>query len=133
MKYAVVLFAHGARDPEWSAPFRAIQRKVAARSPDITVEVAFLEMSEPSLRETLGKLAATGHTHVTVAPMFMAQGGHLKRDIPRLLEELRAAYPDIELRLLPAVGEVNSVLDAITGWVVDAANATSRPDNGDRP
>ncbi len=131
MKRAVVLFAHGARDPEWSAPFRAIQRKVAARSPDITVEVAFLEMSEPSLRETLGKLSATGHTHVTVAPMFMAQGGHLKRDIPRLLEELRAAYPGIELRLLPAVGEVNAVLDAITDWVADAANATSRPDNGD--
>lgn len=127
MKCAVVLFAHGARDPEWSVPFRAIQRKVAARLSDTTVELAFLEISAPSLHETVDKLAATGHTRVIVAPMFMAQGGHMKRDIPRLLEKLRSHHPDVELRLLPAAGEVNAVLDAITDWVVGTLDAISEP------
>jgi len=122
MKSAIVLIAHGARDPDWSVPFRAIQRKVAARLPHMTVELAFLEIGKPALHETLDKLVGTGHTRVTVAPMFMAQGGHLKRDIPRLLEELRSRHPDVDLRLLPPAGEVNAVLDAITDWVVNTVD-----------
>jgi len=119
MKSALVLFAHGARDVQWSVPFRTIQDKVAARLPAVTVELAFLEISSPSLQETLNKLAATGHTRVTVAPLFMARGGHLKRDIPRLLEQLRSRHPSVELDLLPALGDAEPVLDAITDWLVN--------------
>lgn len=119
MKRALVLFAHGARDEQWSIPFRLIQNKVSARLPGVTVELAFLEISAPSLQEALDKLVTAGHGQVTVAPLFMAQGGHLKRDIPRLLDELRARHPGVELALLPALGEADPVLNAITDWLVN--------------
>lgn len=117
MKPALVLFAHGSRDPEWSAPFRAIQAKLAARRPDVTVELAFLEAVSPALDEVLDGLAANGHTNITVAPLFMAQGGHLKRDVPRLLEAQRARHPGVVLKLLPAIGEVDALIDAIGEWL----------------
>lgn len=120
MKSALVLFAHGARDSEWSVPFRNIQRKVAARCPDLTVDLAFLELMRPALDEALEQLAASGHTRITVAPLFMAQGGHLKQDLPRLLNALRRRHPGMTLELLPAVGEVESVLDAVSDWLVNA-------------
>lgn len=114
---ALVLFAHGSRDPQWAAPFRRVQDQVAAQNPGLTVELAFLEMMEPDLPTALGRLAAEGKSRITVAPLFMAQGAHLKRDLKRLLDQARARDPGVELVLLPAAGEAAPVLDAITQWV----------------
>ena len=120
---ALILFAHGARDPEWAVPFRKIQSTVAGRCPGLSVELAFLEFIPPALADTVEALARAGHGTVTVAPLFMAQGGHLKRDLPLLLEDLRRRFPAVTLTLLPPIGEVSSVLDAISDWLV---NNTSR-------
>jgi sirohydrochlorin cobaltochelatase len=113
---AIVLFAHGSRDPEWAAPFRAIQRKLTDAKPDVQVELAFLELMQPSLPEAVDRLAASGCRRVTVAPLFMAQGAHLKRDLAALIGELRARH-SIEIVALPAAGESEAVIDAISAWL----------------
>jgi len=118
---ALVLFAHGSRDPQWAEPFRAIQRRVAAAKPGVTVEVAFLEIMEPSLSDSVDALAAAGLRHITIAPLFMAQGAHVKRDLAAIIETLRNRHPDVELALLPAAGEADDVLDAIGSWVLKHA------------
>jgi len=120
MKQALILFAHGSRDPEWSEPFRAIQREVAARCPDVRVALAFLESMSPTLEEALEALARSGHTRIAIAPLFMAPGGHLKRDVPRLLEAERARHPGLALTLLPTIGEAGPVLEAIGEWLAAA-------------
>ena len=119
MKSALVLFAHGARDPDWAGPLQEIQRKVAARLPEVAVELAFLEIMQPTLAEAVRGLADAGHTAIAVAPMFIAQGGHVKRDLPRMLDRLRRSHPTVAFALLPAIGEVDIILDAITGWLVN--------------
>ena len=120
---ALVLFAHGARDPEWSAPFRNIQRRIAGRCPGLSVELAFLELMPPALGEVLERLAAAGHARITIAPLFMAQGGHLKQDLPKLLDEVRQRHPAVVLDLLPPVGEAEPVLEAIGDWLVNAVQS----------
>lgn len=117
---ALILFAHGARDPEWAVPFRKIQRNVALRCPNLTVELAFLESMLPALPDAVEKLAGAGHDAITIAPLFMAQGGHLKQDLPQLLDGLRLRFPAITLTLLPAVGDVDVILDAIGNWLVNS-------------
>jgi sirohydrochlorin cobaltochelatase len=121
MTSALVLFAHGSRDPEWAAPFRAVQQRVSARSPEVPVELAFLEMMKPDLPQVVDTLRAAGHERITIAPLFMAQGAHLKRDLAKLLTELREKHADIELVLLPAAGEVDSIIEAISGWLAEHA------------
>ncbi len=120
---ALVLFAHGARDAQWNEPFHAIRKAVAGRRPDLTVELAFLELMEPVLGDCVERLVRDGHAHITVAPLFLAQGGHLKKDLPRLLKGLSARYPAAEIVVLPPVGEVTELLEAIAEWLV---NSTSR-------
>lgn len=115
---ALILFAHGARDPEWRLPFEKIQRKIAVRRPDLTVELAFLEIMQPPLPEAVARLSDAGHTHLIVAPMFMAQGGHLKQDLRQMMDGLRDRYPAITMEMLPAVGDIDPILNAISDWVV---------------
>ena len=120
-KRALVLFAHGSRDPQWAEPFRALQRRVAAANPQLAVEVAFLEIMEPTLPDTVKGLAVSGHARITIAPLFMAQGAHLKRDLAAIVATLEARHPGIALTLLPAIGEVDDVLDAIGAWLAKHA------------
>jgi sirohydrochlorin cobaltochelatase len=118
---ALVLFAHGARDAQWAEPFRALQEKVSSKRPDLAVELAFLEMMEPALGDCVTGLAAAGHRRITVAPLFLAQGGHLKKDLPLLLKQLEAKHPEARISLLPPIGEVAELLDAIAGWLEKSA------------
>ncbi len=118
---AIILFAHGARDAEWAQPFRKIKRAIEAKRPGIVVELAFLEFMEPALVDAVTKLALAGHKSITIAPLFMAQGAHLKHDLPKILDAIRADHREAEITLLPAIGDVDAILDAIAGWLVGAA------------
>jgi sirohydrochlorin cobaltochelatase len=121
-KQAIILFAHGARDPEWAQPFRKIQRAIEDRRPGTTVELAFLEIMEPALADAVASLVRAGHRQITVAPLFMAQGGHLKQDLPKILDAIRAEHRSAEIALLPAIGDVEPILDAIADWLAAAAH-----------
>ena len=112
-----MLFAHGSRDPAWAAPFREIERRVAAANPRDEVALSFLEMMEPTLPQAADRLAAAGCTRVTIAPLFMAQGAHLKRDLARLIDEVRSRHPQLEIVELPAAGESELVMNAIGEWI----------------
>lgn len=127
---ALVLFAHGARDAQWSEPFRAMRSAVAQRRPDLTVELAFLEAMQPSLAECVERLARSGHRRVVIAPLFLAQGAHLKRDLPRLLERLEQQHAGVALSVLPPIGEVTELLNAISDWLVQSVSAAASPGDG---
>jgi sirohydrochlorin cobaltochelatase len=119
---ALVLFAHGARDARWREPFDRLQQKVAAALPRCEVRLAFLELMSPDLPACLSELAATGMTEVTVVPVFFGQGGHLRRDLPVLVEQCRQQYPSLRIRCAAAVGEADSVLDAIAAYCVGSVS-----------
>jgi sirohydrochlorin cobaltochelatase len=120
MKKAMILFAHGARDPKWAAPFQRLQQIVRARSPEMGVALAFLELMAPRLPEAAAALVAEGAEEVTVVPVFLGQGGHVLRDLPALLEELKATHPEVRFKAADAVGEDAEVLNAIASYCLDA-------------
>ena len=109
----LILFAHGARDSRWAAPFEAVAAQVRLQRPGVPVRLAFLEFMKPTLPEAGADLAAQGCTHVQVLPMFLGAGGHVRKDLPLLMEALAAAHPGLGLQLLPAVGEISSVTAAM--------------------
>lgn len=118
MTRALVLFAHGARAASWAAPFERLRDLTAARLPDCVVRLAFLELMEPRLPQTVSQLVLDGVTDLTIVPVFLGQGGHLLRDLPLLAEGLREAHPGLRLNVVGAVGEDPGVLNAITDYCV---------------
>lgn len=114
---ALILFAHGARFPEWADTLHRVCQAVRNRSPETRVEPAFLEFMEPSLRGCAESLIAEGFQRIVVVPVFLAQGGHLKEDLPKLLEALRQDYPQVTLDLTGPIGEAESVVQAMAAHV----------------
>lgn len=98
---AIILLAHGSRDPLWRAPIEA----VAAQIPGRMVRCAYLELCAPSLAEAVHQLIAEGAAHITVAPLFLGMGKHAREDLPRLVAQLRTEHPGVQFHVQPAVGE----------------------------
>ena len=121
MTTALVLFAHGARDPEWANPMRRVQAEIRQRLPGVTVELAFLEFMAPTLLECVNGVIAQGARKIVVLPMFIAQGGHLKRDVPELLDQLRGQHPGVEFLLSGAIGENEIVVQAMATAALEFA------------
>ena len=117
---AIILFGHGARDPRWREPFDRLASLWTAQHAGTPVELAFLEMMQPSLDEAVAALSAQGATQITVVPVFFGQGGHLRNDFPVLLDSCREKFPQINLSTTPAVGEDLAVLQAIIDFGVRA-------------
>ena len=123
-KRALVLFAHGSRDARWAQPFLRLQDMLRAQMPDVAVELAFLELMAPRLPELIGKLAGEGVDAVTVVPVFLGQGGHVLRDLPVLVEDARATHPGFKIVLAEAMGESETVLQAIAAYCADTLKYT---------
>lgn len=116
----LVLFAHGARDPRWAAPFERLQKMTQENMPTVHVELAFLELMTPGLPELVENLRQKSVTQITVVPVFLGQGGHVLRDLPAMITSLKAQYPDLILTQVQAVGENELVLNAISHYCVNS-------------
>ena len=115
---ALVLFAHGARDPRWSAPFERLQQVIQAQLPEVAVRLAFLELMNPRLPEVAAELVQAGCSKLMIVPVFLGQGGHVLRDLPEIVAQLQADHPQVEIRVADAVGESTAVLDAMAQYCV---------------
>jgi len=117
----LLLFAHGARDPQWAQPFEAVARQCrAARGAD-RVALAFLEFMTPDLVAAGNTLVAAGCTAVDVVPLFLGAGGHVRKDIPVLMARLQDEHPGVRFQLRPAIGEAMAVIEAMATVALSAS------------
>jgi sirohydrochlorin cobaltochelatase len=110
----LLLFAHGARDTAWARPFEEVARRIAITRPDLPLSLAFLEFMQPELEAAARDLVTRGCRRIHIVPMFLGTGGHVRRDIPPMLDRLRVdCGPEIEWLLHPPLGEQESMLQAM--------------------
>ena len=110
---AIVLFAHGSRDPLWHKPMEAVAGRIHMQSPEVQVACAYLELSQPDLPDTVAALTQAGVTDLTIVPMFLGVGRHAREDLPALVAELRKQHPALQISLQAAVGEDARLLDLL--------------------
>ncbi len=126
-KRAVVLFGHGSRDERWAEPFHRIAAAVRAAAPDLAVELAFLELMTPDLETAVHGLAAAGATSIRIVPLFLGQGGHLRKDIPAIVSGISESLPGVSVELSPAAGDDQGVIAALAAFCVAEARKDDSP------
>lgn len=103
--HAIILLAHGSRDPLWHRNIESVRSRIMTTSPATLVVCAYLELSPPTLAEAMEQVHTAGATQAVVLPLFLGMGKHARQDIPELMDGLRAAYPHIQIDLLASAGE----------------------------
>ena len=111
----LILFAHGARDARWAEPFEAVARRIRAQRPDLQLRLAFLEFMAPDLPTAAAELVAAGCARVDILPLFLGTGGHLRKDLPPMVQQLQQQHPAVRWTLHAAVGEHEAVMQAMAG------------------
>jgi sirohydrochlorin cobaltochelatase len=107
---AIILFAHGARDPAWAEPLRRMREAICRIDPAARVELAFLELMRPTLDEAVDRLADAGD--IVIVPAFIAAGSHLKRDLPQQAAAAMDRHPQLTIRIAAPIGEADGVIRA---------------------
>ena len=123
MKRGLILFAHGARDPRWAEPFEALATAVRSRAPELDVRLAFLELMAPDLPTAADAMVAAGLTHIDILPLFLGTGGHLRRDLPPLVDAIKARHGSVRIALHPAAGEAPALIAAMADHAVSLGQA----------
>ena len=84
---ALVLVAHGSRDPRALATVRTLMERVRELRPHLPVHLGHIELNEPLLPDTLASL---GDAHAVLVPLLLSRGYHVKQDIPEAAAAARA-------------------------------------------
>jgi sirohydrochlorin cobaltochelatase len=96
-KTGVLLCGHGSRDAGASREFAEVARKLAERMPEYDVEHAFLEFATPVIRDGIEALRAKGNTHILAVPGMLFAAGHVKNDIPSVLNTYVAQHEGMRI------------------------------------
>ena len=131
---ALILFAHGSRDPDWARPLHGLRDAVAALCPQLPVTLAFLEFMQPTLTQVIAQLAGERSAsesgapsqplqplqplrQLRLVPLFLAQGNHTRRDLTALIAQAQQDHAGLQIEVLPALGEVPAVMQALAQWI----------------
>jgi len=117
----IILFGHGARNPEYLEPFHRISAALRMLDPLAKVEIGFLELMQPSFEMAVDALVLQGIRQIVVVPIFFAPGRHVLKDLPPLAASATDRYPDLAIEISLAVGESPSVIAAMARFALDSA------------
>ena len=118
----LVIFAHGSSVASANEGVARVTARMAVEGGYSLVETAYLEMGQPDLREAVARLAARGADRIVVIPYFLTLGIHLRRDLPRIVEELAGVHKGVRI-------DVTEPLDghpSLVGILLERAQAALR-------
>jgi len=101
----LILVAHGSRDPKWRASVESVTRAVQADVGADKVRLAYMDLTPPTLADIVAEAVDSGVKRLRVLPLFIANEGHVDRDIRPAVDELCVIHRAVEIELLPAVGQ----------------------------
>ncbi|MFF9309305.1 sirohydrochlorin chelatase [Streptomyces sp. NPDC014748] len=136
---ALVLVAHGSRDPRARVTVDALMERVRRLRPALPVRLGHIELNEPLLPDTLARLGPTETTGTAaeseartaaeseapaaavLVPLLFSPGHHVKHDIPET-----AANAPVRARVAAPLGPHPLLVDALCARLAEAGWRTPR-------
>ncbi|MFJ9179898.1 sirohydrochlorin chelatase [Streptomyces sp. NPDC102360] len=110
---ALVLVAHGSRDPRALATVSELVERIRERRPGLTVRLGHIELNEPLLSDTLAALPAG---RAVLVPLLLSRGHHVKHDLPRAAD----AAEHLLTRVADPLGPHPLLVEALHDRLVEA-------------
>ena len=131
---AVLLVAHGARDPgnEGNREVEEMTGIWRERHPEVEIHVCWIEHAPVLLETALESAAATlgdsGGGRLMVLPLILNAASHVQSDIPQALARVRGRYPSVDFRYGFHLGTTDQLLKALRHRLHQAMVQLAMPD-----
>ena len=112
-KIALLVLVHGSPRAVANEPMFRVVDTVRARGVYPIVEVGFMECNEPDIPTAIQSCVAQGATEVVAVPYFLHTGNHVADDLPSLLDEAEARYPNVTFRMSAFLGRAPTLTDIL--------------------
>lgn len=108
-----ILVAHGSRRALANEEVAQLAKQVAANLNErfSLMGHAFWELAQPSLAQAIDQQVQEGANTIKIFPYFLAQGSHVTHDLPSVVTEKQAQYPNVVIKLLPHLGATPGLAD----------------------
>ncbi|WP_316520614.1 sirohydrochlorin chelatase [Kitasatospora brasiliensis] len=114
---ALLLIAHGSRDPRHAATVAALVEEVRAQRPAAVVATAYLDHCAPRIPQVVGRLA-----DAVAVPLLLNRAFHAKHDIPAALRAAGSRLPVADV-----LGPSPLLLAALDRRLAEAGLAVGSP------
>lgn len=114
---ALLLIAHGSRDPRHAATVAALVEEVRAQRPGTEVATAYLDHCAPRIPQVVGRLA-----DAVAVPLLLNRAFHAKHDIPAALRAAGSRLPVADV-----LGPSPLLLAALDRRLAEAGLAVGSP------
>ena len=104
MRTALLLIAHGSREPAANADLHRLAAEMRSSGECEVVAPAFLELAEPTIDEAAKRCVDELAERVILVPYFLSAGVHVRRDLQAHRDRLASEYPEVEFLLAQPLG-----------------------------
>ena len=119
-KTALLVMVHGSPRPVANKDMFAVVDVIRKRDVFPIVKVGFMECNEPTIPEAIAECIAGGADRIVAVPYFLHVGTHVADDLPTLIEEARAAYPNVEFSLGRYIGDSPILTDILSARIASS-------------
>ncbi|MEU8772554.1 sirohydrochlorin chelatase [Streptomyces sp. NPDC048606] len=120
MSRALLVIAHGSRDPRHAATVSALVGRARALRPGLRMETAFLDFNAPTVPQALASLYLSGVREVVAVPLLLTRAFHAKADIPAVLAESTSRLPGVSVRVAEVLGPSPLLVGALERRLAEA-------------
>jgi sirohydrochlorin ferrochelatase len=130
MSTAVLLIAHGSRNPEANADLDHVADEIRKRGLYAVVATAYLELAEPTIAQAGASCVAAGAQEVVLLPYFLSAGVHVRDDLRRHRDELARQFPAVRFLLAEPLGRHPLLIEVLLQRADEVSQARKPTDGG---
>jgi len=124
-KSAALLIAHGSRRPEANRDLVDMAFAIRGRTHYPIVEVAYLEVVEPTIPQGARRCVEQGATRVMLLPYFLSAGAHVVNDLERIRADLSLEFADVRFVLCKPLALHPLLIEIVVERLREAETAES--------
>jgi len=102
---AVVLLGHGSLAAESGVAMFRLAEELRERGVAPMVTAGFLNLSEPTIDQSVARCVDAGARRLLVVPYFLIAGKYVREDVPAVLQRIRDRYAAVDLAATGHLGD----------------------------
>jgi sirohydrochlorin ferrochelatase len=115
----IILVDHGSRFAAANDMLEEVVERFRRSSGYRIVVAAHMELAEPSIPQAFEACVQQGAKRIIVHPYFLSPGRHSTTDIPRMVAEAAAAYPEVTCNVTQPLGLDDEISRIILNRIQD--------------
>jgi len=116
----IIILSHGSRLSKANRLTSEITAALSRKMPDAIIEPSSLQFQQPDFSATIRKLVRLGCKKIIVVPLFLFEGNHVQRDIPRAIKKELVKYPGVSLTYAKSLGADQRIADIVFDRIKEA-------------